>query len=164
MEHPIGMALSTYQPLRNRKPKRQKSSGWTGRSRKADCTSHFASSAPLPHRQTLVTAASNGVYFTAHSSGGMKSFTDPPLGYDRCWLRQNSPGAFFGTTPSGEILKLGSGGPSKGPAMRPAAHSFANLAATMSGSSRADRRFPLVDGTRSLVNGIRKPSENPAAK
>ena len=43
--------------------------------------------------------------------------------------------------PNGEIMKSGKGGVSKGPAIWPAASSFANLALTAAGFSRTDFRL-----------------------
>ena len=67
---------------------------------------------------------------------------------------------FLGTRPNGEIIKLGKGGTPKGPAIRPAASSFANLALKAAGFSRADFRLEDCKQDWESEHWIEKPYVN----
>ncbi len=57
--------------------------------------------------------------------------------------------SFLGTTPKGETRKLGKGGRSNGPAIRPAANSLEIFALTISGLCCAEIRLVAKNETRS---------------
>ena len=64
-------------------------------------------------------------YLRGKSAMLMPSLMLVPGGCDRCIISLHFPDRFLGTAPSGLIMKSGSGGEGKGPAVWPAEHSAA---------------------------------------
>lgn len=80
----------------------------------------------------------------------MPSLTDEPFGKDRWWINRNSPGTFFGITPSEETQNGDTVGGWKGPASLWAVSSFVSLAPTAS-------RFPKAANKCFAEQDIRSP-------